>query len=178
MTRRISQYHGEDHTPPISQPIGAILFSLITLAYGILVEKYFVEKRSVIFNALNTIVLAMTTDFFLFGIEYLGFIPLIAYVFIGWRLVRVEGHNWAKHPFGCKVYGSLSLALAINDFNGSSWFMPFLNMLGFFIHSDNPLYSSLDFFQSNIVLFSFLAILIVVIILQIVVLKKDIKLRI
>lgn len=131
-----------------------------------------------IFNTLDTIILGMTTDLPLFGISYLGFIPLIAYVLTGWELVRVKGHDWAKQPFGSKVLGSVSLALALNDFNGSNWFKLILNAFGIFIFKDNLLYPTLEFFQTNIVLFSFLAILIIVIILEIIVLKKDIRLRI
>ena len=129
------------------------------------------------FNTFNTIVLGITTDLTLFRIAWLGLTPLICYVLAGWALVRIRGYSWAKLPFGAKVYGSLSLALALNDFNKSQFSTVFLNGVGFFVRAGNPLYSTLSFFQANIILFSFLAILILVIILQVIVIKKNVVIR-
>jgi len=118
------------------------------------------------FNCVNVIILAMTLD-----VSRVMIIILLGiYAIMGWILVKSEGHGTMKQLFGSKPHGSLSLALALDEFNGSIWFRQLLE----FLEQTIP---QLSFFESNIVLFSWVIIGIVSFAIQGIVLWKDVKLR-
>lgn len=146
---------------PYPSPIIAILFALATITYGIFVEKHYVSRASIWLNCINVVFLTLTLDFS----RFIMIILLIAYAVMGWYLIRLKGHGKVKQLFGSKPYGSLSLALALDEFNNSIWFRYLVTCL-------EQISPSFQFLEGNIVLFSWAIILVVVVIIQIIVLKK------
>lgn len=152
--------------PIIPLTIGAVLLALITIAFGIFFEKYYVGRNSMIFNSLNVLILAMTIN-----IPASTLILLIIYAAMGWASTRVTGYSAAKQLFGSKVYGSLSLALALDETDGSAWAKNLLEFLASKV-------SVFQFFGDKIVVFACLIIGLLVMLGQVIVMRKGIHLRI
>jgi hypothetical protein len=150
----------------IPSPIIAILFALATIIHGIFVEKHYVSRSSIWFNCANVLILILTLDFS----RVMAIVFLVIYAVLGWYLIRLKGHGEVKQLFGSKPYGSLSLALALDELNGSIWFRYILTYLEQLSHTQ------FEFIENNIILFSWAIILIVVVIIQLVVIKKNIRL--
>lgn len=151
--------------PPIPATSGAIIFALVTIAFGIFFEKYYVGRNSMIFNSIDVLVLGMTIE-----LSQTALAALVVYAIIGWVLTRVKGYQWVKQAFGSKAYGALSLSLALNNVNQLWWAS---NLLNWLISGQ----SSFEFFADKLVVFAWLVLLIPVTILQLIVLRKNLQLR-
>jgi hypothetical protein len=148
--------------PIITSPWVEIVLAFATIVFGILVEKWYVSKYSIAFNAVNTIILAFTLD----ASQIITIILLIVYAVIGAYSIRSKGHNTVKQLFGSKCYGSLSLALASDQLNRSFLTRSILAFLEQFI-------PSLQILEQNIVVFSWMMIAVVVFVIQGIVLLKS-----
>jgi quinol-cytochrome oxidoreductase complex cytochrome b subunit len=87
--------------------------------------------------------------------QILEFVLLIAYAIAGGLLIaskaKGDAVNVLKHLFGSKMYGSIALAYAFYDLEGSYISKQILGLLG-----------GSDFFENHIVLFSWIIIVICV----------------
>jgi len=88
-----------------------ILWALLTLVYGILVEKYYVSMWSAIPNLAGFFIILATIDFPLQVFVILGI-----YTFIG--LYMAYKHETRLYSIiGSKAYGALMLVLGLSQFN-------------------------------------------------------------
>jgi hypothetical protein len=88
-----------------------ITWALLTLVYGILVEKYYVSMWSAIPNLAGFFIMLATIDLPSQAFVLLGF-----YTFVGLYIVyRRETKLYAI--VGSKAYGSLMLVLGLNQFS-------------------------------------------------------------
>jgi hypothetical protein len=120
---------------PIAQAVYVSLgLALLTAGFGVFVERHFVSRWTIFFNCFGvaSLALALNTS------QTLEFILLIIYAIIGGVLVfskkKFKGKNYVKHLFGSKIYGSIALAYAFNDLDGSSiakQYLIFLESSGF-----------------------------------------------
>ncbi|MGD6852390.1 MAG: hypothetical protein ACQCN6_10065 [Candidatus Bathyarchaeia archaeon] len=153
----------ETIVPVVYASIG---MAIATIIYGILVEKHYVGKISVALNCLNVLLLAITLS----QSQIWVIILLIIYASLGvalviykWYKKRNNQHQGtavqvAAHLFGSKLFGSLSLAIALDQFTPPVFST---QLLTFF----KGLHSGFGIFQIVPVIFSWLIILCVVLIL-------------
>lgn len=73
-------------------------------------------RNSIIFNCLSVLFLVVTLNISVVALFLLGI-----YVFVRWRLMKPKGWREVKRLLGPKTYGSLSLALALNDLDYLFW---------------------------------------------------------
>jgi hypothetical protein len=118
----------ETLAPTVYVSIG---LALATTLFGIFVEKYYVSKWTIVFNGLGIASLALALD----TSQILDACLLFSYVIVGIVLVlfiskkTFNGKNLIKHLFGSKIYGSIALAYAFNDLNGSFFTKQYLTLL-------------------------------------------------
>jgi hypothetical protein len=130
-------------------PYIAVGLGFATVIFGVFVEKHFVSKWSILFNCLSIGSLALALK----PSQILEFVLLVIYAIAGAILIASKARGKAvtvlKHLFGSKIYGSIALAYAFNDLEGSKVSKQLLSLLG-----------GSDFFESHIVLFSWIIIVI------------------
>lgn len=96
---------------PYLTPIqGEVVVALVTILIGLLIEKWYVSRSSIIANGLTWIVIIATID--LSGLTH---IIMLSWLLIGMMLVWTKGNGEAKQLFGSKVFGSLALILGLNQ---------------------------------------------------------------
>lgn len=88
-----------------------ILWALLTLVYGILVEKYYVSMWSAFPNLAGYFIILITIPLPLQAFVVLGF-----YTFIG-LYVAYKHETRLFYMMGSKVYGALMLVLGLNQFS-------------------------------------------------------------
>jgi hypothetical protein len=96
-------------TPIVPQFLVEIIWSLLVLAYGVRVERYYVSWWSATFNLASFFVILLTVQ-----LPLEGYALLLAYSALGFLVV----HYNARKLFpllGSKTYGSLALALGLNS---------------------------------------------------------------
>jgi hypothetical protein len=149
--------------PLISEPVLALITSIITLCTGIFWEKFYVGRDAMIINSICLLVTLAATDFALSGWYFLGIVLVISYIILGWSLLKTKGHSKLKQLFGSKAYGSLALAVAIVGMGWAGPFTWFLTSVG--ISSDS-------FLVQNIVLFVWMVVVVLTIV-SFVIVKKE-----
>lgn len=140
----------------MSETIGQTLYvslglALTTTAFGVFVERHFVSRWTILFNAIGIASLALSLTWS----QIAEFVLLLVYAiggvaFIVWKR-KFKGKNLLKHFFGSKIYGSIAVAYACNAIDGSNLakqFLVFLESNGF------P-----NTFDNNVLAFSWLLIL-------------------
>lgn len=118
-----------------------------------------------IFNSVDVLVLGMTIE-----LSQVTLGILAAYAVIGWILTRVTGYHWLKQAFGSKVYGALSLSLALNNVGQLVWTSNLLNWL-------IAVEPAFQFFADKLVVFAWLVLLIPITVAQLMVLRMNLQLR-
>lgn len=147
--------------PIASTAIVAVGLGLFTSGFGVFVEKHYVSKWTIIFNCVGIASLALSLN----TSQILEFILLFFYAFAGFAFIlskrNINGKNYVKHFFGSKLYGSVALAYAFNDLNGSyvsRQILSFLESFGF-----PPL------FDNNLIIFSWILIITLVLVASLIV---------
>lgn len=110
---------------PYLTPIqGEVLVALVTILIGLLIEKWYVSRSSIIANTLTWLVILATID--LSGLTH---IIMVVWILFGLGLVWTQGNGEIKQLFGSKVFGSLALILGLNqlwEINlGEAWLLIF-----------------------------------------------------
>ena len=96
---------------PYLTPVeGEVITALVTIGIGILVERWFVSRSSIIANVFAWIVILFTIDI---DETILGI--MILWLLFGFVLVMSRGNGRVKQLFGSKVFGSLALILGLNQ---------------------------------------------------------------
>jgi hypothetical protein len=93
-----------------------ILWSLVSLVYGIKVEKYYVSYYSAVVNLASFLLILLTVD-----LPLQAYALLLAYSLFCFLVVRQD----VKELFpllGSKTYGSLALAIGLNGLAFLDWF--------------------------------------------------------
>jgi len=96
-------------TPIVPQFLVEIVWSLLVLAYGVRVERYYVSWWSAMFNLASFLIILVTVP-----LPLEGYALLFAYWVLGCFVVK---YNVRKlFPLlGSKTYGSLALALGLDS---------------------------------------------------------------
>lgn len=94
---------------PLLTPLeGQLIIAVVTIGYGIFVEKWYVSRSSIVVNAMTWFIILFTIDVENWLLGIMGI-----WLLIGLALVWETGHGGFKQLFGSKVFGSLALVLGL-----------------------------------------------------------------
>jgi hypothetical protein len=96
-------------TPVVPQFLVEIIWSLLVLAYGVRVERYYVSWWSAVFNLASFFIILVTVS-----LPLEGYALLFVYSLFGFVVVKLNARKLFP-LLGSKTYGSLALALGLDS---------------------------------------------------------------
>lgn len=94
---------------PVLSPIGAeVLIAIVTIAWGVSIETWYVSRWTIFFNIVPMIALLASFDS---DSGVIGF--MLVFLFVSFLLIGISGWQWAKHLVGAKGFGVFALVFGL-----------------------------------------------------------------